>query len=811
MWGTRGGSTLGGVAFPETKFQAPRLRADTVDRASLVGPLITDVLSVPLTVISAPAGYGKTTVAAMVFAQIGTGWLALDPDDNDPRRFLTGMATALGHEVVLDDDPDAVRRGVVALLNAIKSDAVLILDEWEVITAPEVAGHLEYLVDWAPPNLHVVVTSRHDPPIALARLRARGQLAERGPNDLRFTAAEASALLGHADLDRILARTEGWPAGLRLLAGSGGAGRMPRSGDTGVFDFLADEVFGRQPEDIRRFLLETSVLETMTAQACIAVTARDDAPDVLDRLTRIGLFITEQGNAYRYHPLFAEFLGRIRNRRPHAELHRRAAGVEADPLARAKHLVAAGDTASAAALVAEVGHEQLRIGRTTSIRRLLATLPTDHPGLLVLQGDLAFGAGNLTEARAAYERAGDTPDVAARLADTLILQGEIAASDELLGRALNGRIDTAIRVRLLLTRARAAQISGRYTAAEDAVAQGIRTAAEQSATTTAAAHISPTLLLIKGAVDHLERFVAAARLEGLAALHSDGIAAAIAMLRGRLDEAATKAANTLTGYERFGGAPPFTGFTLAATRLMSTAPSPVDIDPLVEDLRTYAVRLATASFMYPNAWFMIGRALWSRGRLDEAQAARDMMDTSDGPTGSAPVITLNRLSLDGLLATARGDFRHAAAALTEAVDLEDRLEVLNIYGSARIRLAYLHVTRGKTVEASRIAQPALAECARTPGRILVEGKAATAVLRLSSDPFAAALLRQLESPTPATLTAREMEVLRLMVAGATNKEIARRLVVGEETVKTHVSRVLRKMGVRTRGAATAHARDLGIS
>lgn len=77
--------------------------------------------------------------------------------------------------------------------------------------------------------------------------------------------------------------------------------------------------------------------------------------------------------------------------------------------------------------------------------------------------------------------------------------------------------------------------------------------------------------------------------------------------------------------------------------------------------------------MYPNAWFMIGRALWSRGRLDEAQAARDMMDTSDGPTGSVPVITLNRLSLDGLLATARGDFRHAVAALTEAVDLEDRL------------------------------------------------------------------------------------------------------------------------------------------
>ncbi|MCE7011193.1 LuxR C-terminal-related transcriptional regulator [Kibdelosporangium philippinense] len=794
------------MAFPETKFQAPRLRADLVDRA-LVGPLVTDVLSVPLTVISAPAGYGKTTVASMVFARIGTSWMALDPDDNDPRRFLTAIATALGHEVTLDKDPDAVRRGVVALLNAIQDHTVLVLDEWEVITAPEVAGHLAYLIEWAPPALHVVVTTRHDPPIGLARLRARGQLAERGPDDLRFTAAEAAEMLGIDAVDGILARTEGWPAGLRLLAGSGRANRMPRSGDTDVFDFLADEVFNRQPEDIRRFLLETSVLTTMSAEACAALTARDDAPDVLDRLTRIGLFITEQGNAYRYHPLFAEFLGRVRLPE-RADLHRRAAAVETDPLAKAQHLLTAGDTAQAADILAEVGEGQLRAGRTTSIRQLLSALPVDRPELLVLQGDLAFGAGNLAEARAAYERA-DSP---VRLADTLILQGEIAAADDLLARALAGPVDIETRVRLLLTRARAAQISGRFSVAEAAVAQGIQLAVEQSATATAAAHVSPTLLLIRGAIDHLERFVTTAQLNGLAALQVDGLAASIAMTRGRLDEAATKAADTFTAYQRFGGAPPLTGFTLAATRLMSTVPMPVDIESAIEDLRTYATQLTTASFMYPNAWFMIGRALWSRGRLDEAQAARAMMDTVDGPpTGSAPMIAMNRLSLDGLLATTRGDYRQATSTLVEAVEMEDRLEVLNIYGSTRIRLAHLYAKRRRIDEALRIARPVLAECVRTPGRILLEGEAAATVLRLIDEPFAAGLLRQLESPAPATLTEREMQVLRLMVGGATNKEIARQLVVGEETVKTHVSRVLRKMGVRTRGAATAHARSLGIS
>lgn len=796
------------MLFPDTKFVVPRLRPDTVERPELVEQLVQDVLSVPLTVLCAPAGYGKTTLASMVAQR----WLSLDPDDNDPRRLLAGLGRALGLDLA---DP-------VALLNAVAKqpdDVVVALDEWEVITEPAAAQQLEYLVEWAPENLHMLVTSRQPPAIALPRLRARGKLAERGLRELRFTRSETATLLtGLADdvVDALYERTEGWPAGLRLAAAGG---TLPPT-ESHTFDFLADEVFDRQPAEIQRFLLETSVLSTLSGAACAALTGQPQ--DVLTGLIGRGLPLTEQNEVYRYHPLFAEFLRRRLARWPaedHVELHRKAARAEPDPLAQAKHLLAAGEAEAAAELVESVGG----LGRAKSVRELLDQMPSelrDRPGLLVLAGDLAFAAGDLAAARQAFERAGPGGPIAARLVDTLMLQGEIAASEDLIDRTLAEATDMRLRVRLLLAKARTAQIGGRYEIAQRAVESGVDLAIAEGELETAAT-MSPALGLVRGAIDQFERFIEVAALpDGLARLQVDALRATVGLLRGRLPDVIPAIDRVLSGYERFGGAPPLQAISLAIARVGAAGPLPVNIDQPIDDVLRYAALLTRASFLYANTWFTVGRARWLRGQLDEAREARERMgEQDDAPAGSLPIIQINRFSLEGLIAISAGDHRHAERCLRAAVETEDRVGLLNVYGSARIRLAYLYTERRRPDEALRIAMPALTECEqqRLSGRILMEGRAAVPVLRLAAErsPYAARLLRQLDEVRPVRgpaemLTAREVEVLRLLTAGATNREIARRLTLGDETVKTHVSRILRKLDVRTRTAAAAKARELGI-
>jgi LuxR family maltose regulon positive regulatory protein len=767
----------------------------------------------------------------------------VDADDNDPHRFLAGLAATLGPELgggadaVLAVGGDGVlRRASTALVNAIAdrpTPVVVVLDEWELITEPSVHAELEFLVERAPANLHLLLTTRHDPPIALSRLRARDLLAERGPAQLRFSAEEAARLLsGLAEetIAEVYRRTEGWPAGLRLLAASGDRVELPpRSGDGHVFAFLADEVFDRQSVDRQRFLVETSVLDTVSIAASAALTGRDDAADVLAELAARGLFITEwRDDVYRYHDLFRQFLLRRLARWPQErqrDVHRRAADAEREPVASARHLVAAGDPHAAAELLASVGLDLLRSGRAASVRDLLRELPEselERPELLALNGELAFADGDLATALDTFERAGT---VTARLIDVLMLQGRAVEGDALIDAALVGPLDPAERVALLLTRARSAQITGQTEVAERLLAAGVAAATTRQAMVTAAAHLHGTLALIPHGAEHLERFTARAELEGLPGLQVAALRAVVDLLRGRLAEGLGGADRVRAEYRRYGGAPPFWTFLLLAMRLIGLGISTANLEPAIADLRKCASRLTEASFMYPNAWFMIGRAHWLRGQQAQARDALARMGGADSaPAGSAPLIVVNRLSLAGLVAIGDGDLRAAESALRASVEAEDAMPLVNIYGSARIRLAHVLVLRGRVEEALRVAEPALAdaEATRTGGPILFEARAAESVLRLAAptSAFAAELaqrLAELAAPQPIpvpgtdqTLTVREVEVLRLLAAGRTNREIAMELVLGDETIKTHVARVLRKLGAASRTSAVARARELGI-
>ena len=424
-----------------TKLHVPGSRAGLVPRPRLTERL-DEGLERGLMLVCAPAGYGKTVLLAdwARRSQYPAGWLSLDAGDNDPARFWRhtlgaldrarpGVADRMG-PLLGPPAPASFEPLVMALINelTVPSDdreLLLVLDDYHVIGAQPVHESLGFLLEHRPAGICVVLASRSDPPLALARLRARGQLAELRAGELRFTAGEAAALLqqvaagpGGALPDAALAalaeRTEGWAAGLQLaglsLRGQADVGGFV-SAFTGshryVLDFLAEEVLERQSEQVRAFLLETSVLERLSGQLCDAVTGRVGSQALLERVERAGLFLVpldEVRGWWRYHHLFADLLrARLQDQQPGrvAQLHRNAAawceerGLADDAIG---HAVAAGDTTWAARLIERHFDTVYSVrGEGATIQRWLSALPADlipsRPRLLLAQGLLAAWSG----------------------------------------------------------------------------------------------------------------------------------------------------------------------------------------------------------------------------------------------------------------------------------------------------------------------------------------------------------------------------------------------------------------------------------
>ena len=354
-----------------TKLYIPPPRPKVVHRSRLIDRLNEGWQRTPsVTLISAPAGFGKTTlisewISALTPSPRPTGeglgvrvaWLSLDDGDNDPARFLAYLVAALQTiapkvgEATLgalqSSQPPPTDVLLTALLNDITTsgDMALVLDDYHAIESQPIDEALTFLVDHLPPQLRLVIVSREDPPLALARLRVRGQLTELRAADLRFTPAEAAAFLNHAmglnlsaaDITALESRTEGWIAGLQLAAlsmqGRSDAASFIQA-FTGshrfVLDYLMEEVLQRQPERVRSFLLQTTILERMCGPLCDAITERDDSRGMLAALERGNLFVVpldDQRQWYRYHHLFADVLqARLIEEQPDrvSDLHRRA-------------------------------------------------------------------------------------------------------------------------------------------------------------------------------------------------------------------------------------------------------------------------------------------------------------------------------------------------------------------------------------------------------------------------------------------------------------------------------------------------------
>jgi LuxR family maltose regulon positive regulatory protein len=424
-----------------TKLVAPAPRAGLLPRAGLQS-LLQSSLQAKLCLVDAPAGFGKTTRRAQWRQAAGGGrvaWVSLEESDNDPTRFWSYLVAALrtvepevgtvALEALGGPSVELERVVVPSLANdlaTVRAPMVLILDDYHLITNAICHQTLEVFLDHLPAEVHVVLSTRLDPPLSLARMRARGELAELRVGELQFTDEEAAALLNGSmglalaaeDVAGLAERTEGWAAGL-VLAGLSLRGRPDPSGfvaaffggDRHVADYLLAEVLERQPEELRAFLLRTSVLERLSGPLCDAVLETHGSGALLRELEASNLFVVlldDRRQWYRYHQLFADLLRlQLGAREPGLVpvLHRRAAAWHqaAGQIDEAiAHASAAGEFRLAGALIARHWASHWLGGQRATVARWLQGLPeaailANPPVALIAAWSRGFGGGSKQE------------------------------------------------------------------------------------------------------------------------------------------------------------------------------------------------------------------------------------------------------------------------------------------------------------------------------------------------------------------------------------------------------------------------------
>jgi LuxR family maltose regulon positive regulatory protein len=434
-----------------TKLFIPPTRSEIVQRPGLIERL-NNGLDRKLTLLSAPAGFGKTTLVSHWVEYlrrnsnpdsqfIKVAWLSLDQDDNDPVRFLTYFIAALNQIDGIETD---LGRGALSILNspqslppntilislinelaAIPEKIVFVLDDYHLIEEQPIHQALVFLLENLPPQMHLVIATRQDPPLYLGRLRARDHMTELRAADLRFTSLEAADFLNQVmglnlsseDIAELETRTEGWIAGLQLAAismrGYEDRANFIKSFTGGhrlVLDFLIEEVLGQQPENIQNFLLKTAILDRMTGSLCDAITGQENGQETLEILARANLFIVsldEERHWYRYHHLFADLLRqRLRQTQPDQLpiLYRTASEwhKQANTFNEAiEYLYRARDFEGMANLIDEQAENFWKRGEHLRLRGWLTNLSIDlvstKPQLCIIHAHYLLSAGQLDE------------------------------------------------------------------------------------------------------------------------------------------------------------------------------------------------------------------------------------------------------------------------------------------------------------------------------------------------------------------------------------------------------------------------------
>lgn len=914
-------ATSATLALLQTKLYVPRLQPNLVERGRLLA-LLDQGLSSRLTLVSAPPGFGKTTlVSEWVWrTERMVAWVSLDEGDNDLRRFLRYVAAAL-HRV--DDrigatalgllqSPQGTSEGVLTtLLNDLleaSTQMILVLDDYHTIDSTEVHDAVLFMLDHLPDKCHIILTSRVDPPLPLARLRGRRQLAEIRSGDLRFTPDEAAAFLNAVmglnleanDVAALEARTEGWIAGLQLAALSvqnrddvAGFIQAFTGSHRHVVDYLADEVLHRQPKIVQQFLVETSILDRLTGNLCDAVTATEGGAVQLRMLEELNLFIVPLDEArywYRYHHLFADFLrARLFSSAIESipELHGRAAdwyqkqGLLTEAI---RHFLAANDVAAATNIVLRHAPSKLvrselslllswyrmlpesvieqNVGlsaiyawvliftgqiskvhkRIKDSEQALATgLPEEqemyaghivaiHSFMARINGDAERGIALSLQALEILpiEQLGVRGAVKLNLALGYLLQRNVERARssclEALPLSMSARHPYAALASIRLLE-RLEVIHGKLHQAMEWCRQGLELARREAGEetghlSTAVVHLSIGELEyewnnIQSAKKHLSEALRLAELSGDVLTQRDGYVAAARLQHSSGDDEG--ALETLSKADELAhrySVPDWIRSPLATFRTRLHLERG-ELDAAVAWMHEKRPRLDS----HPSdGWQLSGwtdyseverrtvaRVLIALGEHTEALTIlADLAHLAETEGRNGNLIVL--LNLMAIAHCGGGDEQQALSLLERALRLgqPERYTRTFVDEGEVLRLLLLHL-RKKLVR--REGEGRLVEYA---DRLLVAfpqqqrdtNPTDQSVSLLATNITAQFLLDPLSE--------RELEVLRLVAAGNSNREIAERLFVAPGTVKRHIHNIHEKLGVDSRTKAVAKAREMGV-
>jgi LuxR family maltose regulon positive regulatory protein len=892
--------TIADLPLLATKFYIPRVHPGLVHRPRLLERLSLG-LRCPLTLLSAPAGFGKTTLLgewhAAAFADregYRLAWLALDAGDNDPVRFWRYFFAAFDAAcpgsarlaMALLESPESplTELMLTTLVNELASvpagsEIFLALDDYHVVEAPDIHNGVAFVLEHLPPNVHMIISSRATPPLPLARMRARGQLSEVGVDDLRFTREESTlllhSLLGEplpiSSLNTLEKQTEGWAAGLQLAALSlrgsvdipgqiatyGGSNRL-------VLEYVTEEVLRRQPADVQRFLLHTSILGRFTADLCNAVTGNRDGQAMLEVLERENLFLVPQDEEqrwYRYHHLFASLLRqKLRRVLPEsiAQLHRLAAQwYEKQGLLTSaiEHALVSEDDALAMRLIATYFQTMLVHSEMVTLRRWLDSL---SPGLLESSAQLSLiyawtllATGSFTSVERylvnVEEALGreSTPEPIAPSPE--ILHGHIAAirataainsGSKVIACELSLQALASLPPEEALPRALAAlSLADALSGLNDVPAASL--AYTEAYKASMASGVIPIALNALGNLGHL--YERRGKLQQATATYEQALGlvdqyvgfshysskahiglARVLYQRNNLPEARTEAEAAIDCARNWGHQEHLVdGFLClahiqwaegAVSQCMATL---AQAEPFTLQPGANPEAAARFNAFRASRWILLGR-------LDDGEqwaAGFDSRMEGDALLHRPGILTLARLRI----AEHAPDV--ARAVLEQLLAIVERVGLAEDEIALRIVLALAYQAASHTEKALASLQRALALAAPEGYRrfFLDEGPALTSLLKAlklvgQESMFARSLLADLHPagskptgvPPQPQLTRREQEVLVLIAKGASNQEIAETLVIALGTVKKHVTTIFAKVGVTSRTQLLARASELGL-
>jgi LuxR family maltose regulon positive regulatory protein len=876
-------------AIPLTKFRIPRLRRDTVPRAALLARLLHSVETNPLTIVRAPGGSGKTVLMSQLAAGLSDTrrvlWVALDGDDNDANRFFAALCRAVEPlDLTWEVDPRALaataamsraqlRAAVAAFVNAMCTAAaariVIVLDDLHRLDHPEVFALLETLLERLPDHVALLLGTRVDPPLGLARWRVHGELLELGPNDLRFSEPDAQALASSrlaGDVDaamvrKALARCDGWAVGLSMLLQSPPAGGQPADPDRGatrvlLFDYLAQEVLAELPPVLRDFALRCSILDELDPALCQAVAERDDARELLRELYRRNLFVTvidELAPVLRFHDLFRDFL-RVEARRGFtsaelAELHVRAARAEKVPARSVAHFIEAEAWTEALARISTLGEELLAEGAIGAVERWFEQIPeavrADDANFAYLNGtcgwlrwDWVRTQRHLPPAIAGLTRPHELPRrvrALFQLVDAMNSAGELDAARARLDEVAQLPLDDLGRAQLALQRAWCLAPEGdaqMVAYMHEFVDYAARDPARICPLTAGLVHCM--LVGNPGMAETFERFVAladpvrgpVARPWHLPLYAVDGWAR---VWRGDRAGAEAAMSRATAIYRQFRGIRLMSERFAQFRTLLGGVLGELAMDGVAREMISglQAPELGAHRPVWERAYrHAHARMHWIHGSLATWQA---LIGPLLAPRSAVewPFLDVAAQVVRGQKAIAARDWHGARAILAPIIEPHERLRLPMIYCDPRVSLAYACLRGGDARAAWQVFAPVYAEAtqSRSVGLLLLDARAHVAELldaapadarsssgmRALQDVLKQWQVTQAASAPDATgpLSEREREVLTLVAAGASNKHIARELDLSLHTVKRHICNILDKLDCDSRGqAADWHHRTL---